>query len=150
MIPEDIRSGGCTVGPTMRVELRKIPVEVVADASKTARTLVVVLDSLCTAWIGTWAWDFSRSWPLSMPFVEVFFHDTPYYCGGSTVQTANNWIHQARVPLGIMEPQNFHLPTTVMWIEMLNCESFFHGEGTVGNFLLPKIGRLLLVLRSDE
>ena len=45
-------SGGCLVGPTMRVELSEIPVEEIADASNTARMLVVVLDSLCTTWIG--------------------------------------------------------------------------------------------------
>ena len=42
-------SGGCTVGPTMRVELRETPVDVVAEASNTARIFVVVLDSLQTA-----------------------------------------------------------------------------------------------------
>ena len=45
-------SGGWTVGPTMRVELREMPVEVAAEASNTARTFVVELDSLMTMWIG--------------------------------------------------------------------------------------------------
>ena len=34
-------SGGCTAGPTMSVELRETPVDVVAEASNTARIFVV-------------------------------------------------------------------------------------------------------------
>ena len=40
------------VGPTMRVELRELPVDVAAEASNTARIFVVVLDSLLTMYMG--------------------------------------------------------------------------------------------------
>ena len=45
-------SGGCTVGPTMSVELRETPVDVAAEASNTARIFVVVLDFLQTTCMG--------------------------------------------------------------------------------------------------
>ena len=44
--------GGCTVGLTMRVELREIPVDVAEEASNTTRIFVVVLDSIQTTCIG--------------------------------------------------------------------------------------------------
>ena len=40
------------MGPTSRVSFREIPVDVLADASNTARTLVVVLDGFFTACMG--------------------------------------------------------------------------------------------------
>ena len=42
----------CTVGPTRSLSLRDMPDEECADASNTARTLVVVLDILYTACMG--------------------------------------------------------------------------------------------------
>ncbi len=36
--------GECTDGPTIKVSLSEMPVEVAAEASNTARILVVVLD----------------------------------------------------------------------------------------------------------
>ena len=61
-----IRGGG-TVGPTNRVSFSDVPVEVFADASKTACTLAVaVLDSLQTTcikinWQSKWLGYFSKS-----------------------------------------------------------------------------------------
>ena len=37
---------GCTVGPTMSMLLNDLPVDVLAEVSKTALTLVEVLDDL--------------------------------------------------------------------------------------------------------
>ncbi len=44
--------GGWMVGPTIRRSFNDIPVADFADASKTTRNFVVVLDSLRTACIG--------------------------------------------------------------------------------------------------
>ena len=41
-------SGGWIVGPTNKQSFREVPDADLADASKTARTLVVVLDALYT------------------------------------------------------------------------------------------------------
>ena len=46
------RRGGCTVGPTIRVSLSEWPLAVLAEASKTARNFVVVLDCFYTTCIG--------------------------------------------------------------------------------------------------
>ena len=47
-----LTKGGCTVGPTSSVSFSDTPEDDLADASKTALSLVVVLESFFNAWIG--------------------------------------------------------------------------------------------------
>lgn len=63
----------------MRVELRELPVDVAVEASNTARTFVVVLDSLQTMCMGIRLVQVFRRDLLSVLLVKVFLYNLLYF-----------------------------------------------------------------------
>ena len=141
--------GGCTVGLTMRVELKEMPVEVAAEALNTAHTFVVVLDSLQCAWackrpdleacsslLGRAAGQGILVQPFctsgKTPF-ELMDLSNDKAVNSSRARFTKLGFHGA---LGQWDHKSSLVITRVVRIEVFQCTLFFDDEGAVGDCLL--------------